>query len=166
MQLKRETYGAEFELTALLAQELELGLSYSYLKATYGEYETAKPGGAVGTVLLSGNTLPGAPEHKINLSATYRKELAGAGNVVLYGNATWQDDIFYSQFNNPLVAQDAYTIVNARASYYLPGDRWAISLFAKNLLDKHYFIMLLMNSMRPGMATMARLVIRALTGLN
>lgn len=150
-------HGLEAELTALLSPALTLRAGYAYLDAEYDDFCSPFGRHAAGDALvasgcdpspavdatrvldLSGNTLVNAPENKLNASLEYRRALAAGGELTLFAQATYQDDVFFSQFNEDIVGQEAYTLWDARATYLSDSGQWEVSVFGKNLGDEEYF---------------------------
>ena len=151
-------YGAELELSAVPTPQLLLNASVGYLSAEFDEFISANgrcpadatpaelAGGCNGAAAgetrvadLSGNTLQNAPELKANLNGTYTWETGGGGEFALFAQMSYQSEIFHTQFNDPLIGQDAITLFDARFSYYDPEGRWEAGIWGKNLTDEEYF---------------------------
>ncbi len=150
--------GLEIELSAYPTDNLLISASMGYLDATFDTFFSANgrcPADATPAELagdcngvgagetrvadLSGNTLQNAPEWKFNINGTYTVDLAGGGEINIFGQISHQTEIFHTQFNDPLIGQDDTTLVDARVSY-APGDApWDVAIFAKNLTDEEYF---------------------------
>ncbi len=144
--------GIEVELTALPAPDLQLGLAVSYLDAEYDEFLTAfgsspctpvPPATSCARPLrpfdASGNRMVNAPEWKANATAQYTFSLGDRGSLVLAGQLSYQDDIFFTQINEPEVGQEAITLLDARASWFSPSGQLELSAYGKNLSDEEYF---------------------------
>ena len=151
-------YGAELELSALPIPEFRINASLGYLSAEFDDFVSANgrcptdatpaelAGGCNGAgpgetrvADLSGNTLQNAPEFKGNVNGTYTWGTAAGGEVALFLQASYQSEIFHTQFNDPLIGQDDITLVDARLSYYDPEGRWEVGAWGKNLTDEEYF---------------------------
>jgi iron complex outermembrane receptor protein len=95
--------------------------------------------GAVKTQDLAGKQLPNAPRIKGNLSVTYD---FGIGDSDFMGslnlNSQYQSKVNYDLFQNPLTVQDAYGVLNGSVSLRNSIKGYKITLFANNILDKHY----------------------------
>lgn len=87
-------------------------------------------------VSLSGNRLPRAPEWKINIGAQYEADLGAAGMLTFRADYSWQDEIFFSAYNLPTLAQDSFGILNGRVSYDTASSDWRISAFVNNATDE------------------------------
>lgn len=144
--------GAELELTALPTPELQLGLALSYLDAKYDEFLTAfgstpcTPVPPATTCTrpprpfdASGNRMVNAPEWKANATVQYTFTLGDRGSLVLAGQLSYQDEVFFTQINEPEVGQDAITLLDARASWFSPSGALELSAWGKNLSDEEYF---------------------------
>jgi iron complex outermembrane receptor protein len=144
--------GVEVELQALPVPELQLGLAVSYLDAEYDEFITAfgstpcTPVPPATTCVrplrpfdASGNRMVNAPEWKANATAQYTFALGDRGSLVLAGQLSYQDDIFFTQINEPEVGQKAITLIDARASWFSPSGQLELAAYGKNLSDEEYF---------------------------
>jgi iron complex outermembrane receptor protein len=121
--------GLEFETRYLVGDNGTLGVTGSFLDATYDEFfgqETnfnnangsqwnscafgdAVGGGCVGGVWdFSGNTLPNAPEVMLNFNYKHRFELANGGQIEPRLRVVYQDDTFLTQENRGNRAPGTY----------------------------------------------------------
>lgn len=133
-----EIQGLEMSLSARPVPRFSLDVGLMFLDATFKEYLTADPNGEPGTILdLSGNRLPRAPETSYNIAGNYRLDMAG-GDLDLYGSYRYQSEVFFTEFETPLVNQEGYGLANARVTWTAPEGRWAFSVFGKNVGDKLY----------------------------
>lgn len=85
-------------------------------------------------VSLAGNSLPRAPEWKLNVGAQYVLDLQ-SGSLTLRGDYAWQSKIFFTAYNLPTVAQGDFGILNGRISYAPDDGNWQISAFVANASD-------------------------------
>jgi iron complex outermembrane receptor protein len=124
--------GGEAELawkpiTGLFAQ---IGAGYTYSR--FDSFDSPVGGN------LTGNTLPSAP--KTNLNGLIRYELpVSPGVFAMQLDGKYQSKQFFSVNNDPLLAQDGYTTMNARISYSTLGDRLVVSAWGRNIGNKNYF---------------------------
>jgi len=142
-------YGAEIELTAIPVDALELGATVAYLNTEYKDFCTGDPTRPTAPVSpgcttadpiqLKGNELPRAPEWAVTAAATYTIEMGDGGSVALHADARYQADTYFTQFNRPLISQDAYTVVNARITWTDAEEQFNVGAWANNLFDKDYF---------------------------
>ena len=82
--------------------------------------------------------MPQAPDWSVNLAAQYTWLLRAAGELTLRGEYHYQSEMFFNIFQDPVVRQDGYGLLNARLSFESLDGRWHGALFAKNLLDELY----------------------------
>ncbi len=130
--------GLEADILAAPADHLELNFSFSLLDAKFDEFLALNPNDvASGEVDRGGERMPRAPKFAVNLGAQYGSKIS-TGRVVLRGEYRYQDDIFLDPFQDPLVAQEGYSIVNARLTYEHGDGKWRISAFGRNLADKDF----------------------------
>ncbi len=135
-------YGAELEGTFLFDDSLEINLGVSILDAEYDSFTDRQgnnPDGSPRVLNLSGNTLPNAPDLKINASASYFVDLADGNSLEFFAQFSHQSDVFYTQFNEPIVGQDGIAVIDARVTWTRADGRFAVSLLGKNLNEEEYF---------------------------
>jgi len=131
-----ENYGAELELKLAMTDSLTLDLFATYLSAEYKEFVNGDYANGFATTDLSGNTLPNAPEYTFKLGLTYQAPLAN-GNLRVRGEAYYQDDVYFTEWNRADATQDGYGLINANADYSFGEDgRWMLSLWGRNLSDE------------------------------
>jgi iron complex outermembrane receptor protein len=126
-------YGAEAELVWKPVEALLLQAGAGYTHSKFDEFNSPLGGD------LSGNELPSAPEWNFNLMARYEWQLS-AGTLAISADTKFTDDQFFSVNNDPLLAQDAYWLTNARIEFAAPNDRWSVAVWARNLADEDYFV--------------------------
>jgi len=90
---KAEVKGVEMEFLALPDPNLQLAAGYAYLDAKFSEFTEGA------TTDNTGNTLPMAPEHKVNLSAQYDVALSEAGTLSVRVDWTRQSKTFLEASN-------------------------------------------------------------------
>lgn len=168
---KANMYGAEIELQAEVTDRFRVDAGLSWLETEYDEFVTEDPGFQLGnnpvdpsddpfppdcgtliggsTISLSGCQLPRAPNYSGFVGARYSIPLSGAGEVILSGNLQFVDDQFFTQFNRASVAQDSYSVLNARITWLSPDQRWLLALYGDNLGDEEYFT----NALESGVPT-------------
>jgi iron complex outermembrane receptor protein len=129
--------GIEAEMNWAVTEQLQIRAGAAWLDATFDEYETVDPVyPELGVQDVSGNRLPQAPEYTGNLSADYRIDLAGGGDITLSARAAYQSKVYFNGLEFERGAQDAYTVVDARVTYTAPGERFFVNVWSKNLTDE------------------------------
>ncbi len=121
--------GVELELTAILAEGLELTFGGTYNEA---ELDTPVLDSATLGVIPAGNKLLLVPEVTFNASLAYTRPVSSTLNG--WVRATWQ--YTGSRYGDLANTQelDAYNILNARIG--VEADKWSVYLFADNLTDE------------------------------
>ena len=126
-------YGAEVELVWKPVDALLLQGGVGYTHSNFDEFNSPLGGD------LSGNELPSAPELNFNLMARYEWQLS-MGTLAISADTKFTDDQFFGVNNDPLLAQDAYWLSNARIEFASPDDRWSVAVWARNLADEDYLV--------------------------
>jgi len=86
---------------------------------------------------LSGNRLANAPEFTVALFADHTIDMGGNGAIDLSADLNFQDEVFFTEFNNDDARQEAFAMANASVTYRSPGDTWSVSVWGKNIFDKY-----------------------------
>ncbi|HTX49073.1 MAG TPA: TonB-dependent receptor [Caulobacteraceae bacterium] len=91
---------------------------------------------------IKGNELIGAPKWKSNVGVQYTTS-AGRGSLMLRGEASWTDTIYYDIFDGKApdeadTTQPPYWIVNARLVWTSANGRYVAELFGRNLTNSLY----------------------------
>ena len=150
-------WGLEAEFVALLGDNFRIDGNFAYLDTEFDEFCTTDTrntelpldpancsfddgaGGTFATSNLAGNDLPRAPDLTAFLAGTYETSLTADING--FFRAEWQHtgDQFFSVFNRPNVAQDAYDLFNASVGVAAANGSWTARLWVRNLADEEYF---------------------------
>lgn len=85
---------------------------------------------------LSGNVPRNSPEWQGNLSAVYNYPTSGGATWTLGSNLAYKDSQFFNEFNDPRIAEDAYTLVDGFARYATAGGTWSVEGWVKNIGDE------------------------------
>ncbi|MFN3513824.1 MAG: TonB-dependent receptor [Phenylobacterium sp.] len=125
-------YGAELELSAVVTDALRLSAGLGLLNSRIER-------GSLRGVSLKGKVLPNAPAVTANAEATYIAIDDDRGRLTGSVHLSYASSQFFEVFNVPRLEQDGYALIDARLSYELPGERWAASIWGKNLTDETYF---------------------------
>jgi len=120
--------GLEVEAVVRPAPFLQFDGNYTYLDSEFRDFADGA------TADYTGNRLPRAPVHKINLGLQLNTDIGGwqaTGRV----DVTRQSHFFFEASNVPAQRQDAYSNIDARVTFRDPSDRWSIAFWGKNLND-------------------------------
>ena len=131
---KAEIKGVEVELLARPSPAFEVNLNLGYMDHHY----TSLTADAIRSGFTLSNQLPMTPKWNNSLGAQYTWPVS-AGALSLRGDYTYRSEVFFGAQNGPLEKEGNLGLLNARARYQFPGERLALSLYAKNLTDKKYF---------------------------
>ncbi len=130
-----EIYGQEIEFNARPFEGLTINGSVTHLDATL--LRVALPGLANNGPIVD-TEMPLAPEWSGNLTVGYKWPSPFGGKFGLQGDASYKGDQFFDAFNSPSQFEEAYTIVNARASWTSEDDSTTLAVFVENAADEQY----------------------------
>jgi iron complex outermembrane receptor protein len=140
-----EIMGFETELTWAATEKLIFQAGIGYLQSEYTELElrnTDTIDDNEDTLDLAGNELISAPKLNLNLSLDYDIFTTDFGYLSLNGNASYQDDQWFSAYNDAAgydqIKQDAYWIYNSRLTWFGADDSYQVSFWVKNFLNEEY----------------------------
>lgn len=131
-----ENKGIELELTARLTEGLTGDFSATWLDATYTEFVTGDYRQGFAQVDLSGNHLQNAPKYTLRAALDYRRPLGDAGALVANVEGTYQDKVYFTEFNNADAEQDAYGMLNLSAGYEGNDGQWSVTGWVRNATDE------------------------------
>ena len=60
--------------------------------------------------------------------------------VAFSADTKYLGDQFFSVNNDPLLAQDAYWMTNARVSFEAASHHWNVTVWGRNLADQNYLV--------------------------
>ena len=142
-------YGVEIETTLRPAPNTTFRIFGTYLNAKYndfcnGYYAAGDPSRRQFPACpdnaalsdLSGNRLANAPEFTVAVFGDHTIDLGSSGSIDLSADLNFQDEVFFTEFNNYDARQEAFAIANASVTYRSPGESWFASVWGKNLFDK------------------------------
>ena len=84
---------------------------------------------------LGGNRLPRAPRYKASAGISYHFPM-GSGDLKVRADYAWQDDVYFTVYNIPTAAQDAYGVLKMRATWRPDKGDWSVAVFGDNLADE------------------------------
>lgn len=146
------TKGVEFEATLRPIRQLDINAGISYLDAKYRDFTNAQAfvpnppgipplspdgtGNKSVSVDASGNRVVRSPKWTFNVGASWTVDLPAGGSVMPSAHIFRTAAFFFDAINR--LKQDAYVLVNAQVEWRLPGDRFTIAAYAKNLSGTKY----------------------------
>ena len=129
-----ENSGLELELEGSFGNGFSFDFYLTYLSAEYQEFFNGDYANGFAIADLSGNTLPNAPESTAKLGLNWEGQV-GNGVLRLRGEAYYQDDIYFTEWNRADAYQASYEQYNASAEYSW-NDQWRLSVWGRNLSDE------------------------------
>lgn len=142
------TRGVEVEWMARPVSNFTLSGGLAYIDATIKKYpnaqcyagQTVAQGCVKGAQDLAGARLSNAPKWKANIVADYKVELPSlpfdANISMAY---TWQSKVQYQLSQDPTTIQSAYGVADFNIGIKeRENSRYSVTLFARNLFNKHY----------------------------
>jgi iron complex outermembrane receptor protein len=151
---KSEIYGLDGQLSYDLTDDFTIGVGATYTHARYKKFgnavdyvqDTDPTSPSYGLflhpdVLVDGNVMPRSPSFTGNLSADYKIPLNSGANIALNANFYYTTKFY---FDSPKrFVQGSYELLNLRATYTTPNERWAFSVFGNNVTGTKYRIQVL-----------------------
>lgn len=143
-------YGLELEATVRPGDNTVIRIFGTYLNAQYTDFcngyyaagDTRRIQFPVcatdpGLVDVSGNKLSNAPEFTVAIFADHTIELGDSGSIDLSADLNFQDEVFFTEFNNQDANQESFTLVNASLTYRPPSEAWSVAIWGRNIFDKY-----------------------------
>ena len=87
---------------------------------------------------VRGGGLPSSPRWRINLSPRYEQPM-GSVAAFLQFDLNFQSEQQFAVEQDPMLVQNAYTLVDASLGLRDIDRRWSITAFVKNLFDTNYY---------------------------
>ena len=129
-------YGAEFEATAFLTDNLTAFLSYGYLHAEFDEFITFVTGSPVD--ISDTRVFQNSPEHTLFLGATWTQPDVFGGDLSVTPSISYRSDYHLFEAADPILDQDAYTLVDLAAVWDSPNGHFSVGFNGRNLTDETY----------------------------
>ncbi len=115
---------------------IQSGATYS--KTEYGDQPIANdPTNAL--VLLPGSQMSFAPEWSASASISYEHSVGGSLKAKYNVGGKYSSEYNTGSDLFPFKQQKAFPLLNARVGLGDADDKWAVELWAQNLLDKNYY---------------------------
>jgi iron complex outermembrane receptor protein len=131
-----EIMGVEVELFGRLTETLSAEFAATWLDATYKEFVNGDYRQDFDPVDLSGNQLQNAPKYTLRAAFDYRQPLGEHGALLGRLEGTYQDDVYFTEFNNADAYQEAYGQLNVQAGYEGGDGRWSAVGWIRNATDE------------------------------
>jgi iron complex outermembrane receptor protein len=105
-------------------------LSYAYTDATFDVF-TPEPG-----VSYAGNRISRTPEHKVVISPSYEWQVPQGAKLSFAADYSYESKIFDDNSNAGPEIREPTHFVDARVIYTSANEKWAASIWGKNLTDQ------------------------------
>jgi iron complex outermembrane receptor protein len=138
---KVRSRGLEAEGTATPVMGLTLSATASFNDAKYASYPSAPcPAGTVGATScnLTGRPVAGAPKWIANVNVGYEHPLSSKFTGYGLAEYSFRSRYFGYLDDSPGSLTGGYSLVNLRAGMRTADERWDVSLWGKNVTNRHY----------------------------
>ena len=137
-----ETEGKGFELESALQinDNFRLDGFVAYLDSEFTDYNTVNPiEPSLGVQSLAGNRTRQSPEVSAYLRGEYQVSLSSGAYIDLGVEASYKDKQYFNEFNDEVMSQDSYTLINANIKYTSAYEKISANLWAKNITDEFVY---------------------------
>ena len=130
-------YGAEFEASAQLSENLRAFTSLGYINAEFDEFliYDANVGGTVNIADTAG--FQNTPELTGFVGATWTIPAFG-GSIAVTPTVSYRAKTQMFEFSNAILDQGAYTLVDLNATWTAASGKWSVGVAGRNLTDEEY----------------------------
>ncbi|MDO9079024.1 MAG: TonB-dependent receptor [Brevundimonas sp.] len=130
-------YGFEFEGRLRILDNLSANFAVGYLNSDFEEFLRYNLGTAMYEDISDQVVLQNAPEWTGYLGFTWLGDVAG-GDLAVTPSVSYRGDSSMFEFPNPVLDQQAYSVVDLSIVWTDPTDRFTLGLYGKNLTDEEY----------------------------
>jgi outer membrane receptor protein involved in Fe transport len=130
---KASNLGVEAELAVDVTDWLNVFGNFGYIQGGIDKNNDFAP-------QFSGARFRLQPEWQASGGFTIDKEFAGGVRFFATPSITYRSRIFFEVPNNPLIAQDKVTLVNARAGVSFADKKYEIAGFIRNAFNEDYLL--------------------------
>ncbi|WP_221796381.1 TonB-dependent receptor [Aquisediminimonas sediminicola] len=134
--------GFEFDLTMAPTRNFSVNGSFAYLDSEFTDYiNGANLPGLTGTQNLTGRPNTFSPKWSGNIAVDWSGDIGSSGmSWAINGNMSFISDQYIGTAldANPQTLADGYVLMGTRLTLNGPDNRWAVSVFGRNLGNKHY----------------------------
>ncbi len=130
-------YGMEFEGRLRILDNLSANFAVGYLHSDFEEFLRYNLTTMTYEDISNQVVLQNAPEWTGYLGLTWIGDVAG-GDLAVTPSVSYRGDFSMFEFPNPILDQQAYSIVDLSIVWTDPTDRFTLGLYGKNLTDEEY----------------------------
>ncbi|OYX58141.1 MAG: TonB-dependent receptor [Brevundimonas subvibrioides] len=128
-------YGFEFEGRAFITDSITSNVSVGYLKNEFDRFITRVTGAPVDISNL--REPQNSPEWSAFWGVTWTGDVAG-GELNITPSISYRSDYHLFDAPDPILDQDAYTLVDLAAIWTAPNGHYQVALTGRNLTDEEY----------------------------
>ncbi len=134
---KAHSQGVEIELQAVPVDNLNIGMSATFMEAKYDNYaNTPAPANYTGFLNYSGNQVPYSPKYKLTGLISYDFDLGESGKITPQATLLWSGGYFNTDTNTVLDYQPGYAKLDLRIGWTSADDRFSLEGFANNVTNE------------------------------
>ena len=130
-------YGFEFEGRLRLLDSLSANFAVGYLNSDFEEFLRYNLATLAYEDIPDQVVLQNAPEWTGYLGLTWIGDVGG-GELAITPSISYRGDYSQFEFPNPVLDQQAYSLVDLSIVWTDPTDRFTLGLYGKNLTDEEY----------------------------
>lgn len=137
-----ETYGAEGSVAWRVMRPLTLTANAAYLDARYRSFSNSD-GAVLNTFNFDGRRMVNSPKWQMAFTASLDQPITGDLNLIGTWQTAYTSDVTTSYSTYGPGVPDGfipqYWLTNVRIGVKTPDDRYQLSIFANNVMDRAYF---------------------------
>ncbi len=131
--------GVEFDLSTRVTKQADVDVHVAWLDAQFDRFVAMDPNNPQdGELNRSGYRLQQAPELSASVRAQYTWNVSRSRELSFAAEYAYQAKVFFNTFQDNVVSQDGYSLVNARLELESKDERWFVALWGKNITDRLY----------------------------
>ncbi len=135
---KSRAWGFEAELTAIVAEGLQVSGAVNYINTEVTEdFNTPDPLGDIFNI--NGEAFPMAPEWQFSADIEYNFPIGENLDAFAGISPSYRSSTKAAFGTNPLLRVDSYTLVDLRAGIESAQGNWRIEAFGRNVTDEFYW---------------------------
>ncbi|MDB5445083.1 MAG: hypothetical protein JWQ97_400, partial [Phenylobacterium sp.] len=140
-----KSYGGEASLSYAITDEFSVNVGGAYTHAKYKSFKAAviaipradDLGDTIITEDVSGKYMIRAPKWTAAAGANWHHRMT-SGVIDLSANGYYTSRVYFQADDATLFSQKAYALLNLRAAWSPPSEKYQLAIWGKNVLDKHY----------------------------
>lgn len=154
---KARVWGVEGQLTAAPSDNFTANLGFTYLNSKYVDFVSSGafvpnailvgpgvPGNGNVTLDVSGNDMVRAPRITISSDVNWKIPFANGGVITNTASLYFSDKYYFEVTNR--TRQKSYATLGGQIRYDFPGEKFALTVFGRNLTNTRYLTVLAPNS--------------------